>query len=278
MSTLLLADGHNLLFRSFYGIPARIVGRSGQKLNAVLGVIGMLLRVARAEGPTGALVVFDSETGSFRDRETPSYKASRVRDFSAVAADDNPFAQLAPLKSALDSLGWRYCEIDDVEADDVIAAYSRSVAPGDRIVVVSGDADLLQLVSPAVTVIAGRDRLYTPSTVVQKYGVPPARLPLLKALAGDVSDNISGVHGIGPKTARSLLQQYHTLDDLFFHLDDLSARNRRLLEGARPDVEAALRLVSLERDVPLPYSSEELAIPPCEAIATMDVLRRADLI
>lgn len=278
MMTLLLADGHNLLFRSFYGIPARIVGRAGQQLNAVLGVIGMLLRVARTEAASAVLVVFDSESGSFRDTEVASYKSNRVRDFSDVPAAENPFAQLSALKAALDTLGWRHCEIDDVEADDVIAAYARNLSADARAVIVSGDADMLQLVSERVTVVAGKNRIYAPAQVEERYGIAAARLPLLKALAGDPSDSIPGVHGIGMKTARQLLVRYATLEELYAHLSDIPPRWARLLAGARQEIEASLRLVTLDRPVALPYPLKKLAIPRVDALATMDVLRRAELL
>jgi DNA polymerase-1 len=238
----------------------------------------MLLRVARSEAASAVLVVFDSETGSFRDQEASWYKSTRVRDFSDTPPDQNPFAQLTPLKAALDVLEWRHCEIDGIEADDVIAAYARNLSARSRVVIVSADNDMLQLVTSTVTVIAGKNRVYTPAHVLERYGVAPHQLPLLKALAGDPSDNIPGIPHIGLKTARQLLQQFGTVEQLYSHLSELPPRCARSLEGRRGEVEAMLRLIALDRPVALPYAVDELAIRSIDSVRTMEVLQRAGLI
>ena len=226
----------------------------------------------------GVLVVFDSEGGSFRDREAASYKAHGMRDFSGVAEERNPFAQLASLKAALDFMRWRHCEIDDVEADDVIAAYVRALPPPAHAVIVSGDSDMLQLVSPRVSVVAGSDRVYGPAQVVERYGVTPAQMPLYKALAGDAADTLPGVRGIGRTTARAIVQRCASVDDVYAQLAHFPPRSARLLADARDAIEASLRLVTLDRPVPLPYPLERLAVPPVGTLRTMEVLRGAGIV
>jgi DNA polymerase-1 len=276
---ILLADGHNLLFRSFYGIPARILGADGNSVHAVVGVIGSLLRTLRNEDATAILVAFDSESGSFRDRELSTYKANRIRDFSGVDPTANPFAQLAALKCALDTLGWKYCEIEGIEADDVIAEYSRLMSEEDHAIIISADKDLLQLVTPNVTLVGSGNRRYTPADVLESYGVYPAQLPFFRALTGDASDNLPGVRGIGPKNAMRLVQQFQSPDRMYADLLALPGRHSRALVEARETVYRVMQLATLNHPVRLPFTLADLRVRKVSPeVRTMTVLRDAGLL
>ncbi|MGH3247904.1 MAG: 5'-3' exonuclease [Trebonia sp.] len=215
---LLLCDGSNLLFRSWFGFPARI--RSRDKARDLTGVFGFfaLLRVAVRDeiaADPEIMVVFDGELGSAARREAdPAYKAHRPSDEAALA----PIKALPDVKRGLDALEVAWTEIEDAEADDVIATLVHA-SPADRdILIMSADRDMYQLVTDRVLVINTAmhpgHRLIGPKEIEARYGVPPSAWCCRTGLAGDPSDGIKGIPGIGPKTAARLLRGGLRLEDL----------------------------------------------------------------
>ncbi|HEY3379665.1 MAG TPA: 5'-3' exonuclease H3TH domain-containing protein [Armatimonadota bacterium] len=276
---LLLIDGHNLLFRTFYGIPARIPGRDGQAIHGVVGFVGTLLRTLALLEPTHLLVVFDHESGSFRNTLDENYKSNRV---AAQAERDDPFSQLPAIYHTLDHLGWQHSETPGVEADDVIAAYAQRYGGAAEVVILSTDADLLQLIGPGVSVLYPRGKaslLYGPAEVVAKYGVAPCFIPDLKALTGDQSDNLVGVPGIGPKTACALIQRFGGIAEIFQQLEAIERDLlRQKLMAHQQQVLHNLALMRLDRQVTLPCALAELAIvPESWQRKTMGLLREAGI-
>ncbi|MGP4112312.1 5'-3' exonuclease [Streptomyces sp. 4N509B] len=252
---LLLIDGHHLLYRAWFGFPTRIHSRDGERdLTGVFGFAALLRKAHREHCPDHeTLVVFDAEDGSAARRTTdPTYKANRTD------ADHTPIHSLPPIRRLLDHAGIRWLEHPGAEGDDVLATLATQAADAHRpTVVMSGDKDLFQLLdTPGLrllnTQLAADRRFLHAADVTARYSVTPAQWPDYRALTGDPADNIPGVPGIGPATARRLLADGRHLDALAHATLDGLARPLALL---RTHWEAALRwreLIRLTRKLPLP--------------------------
>lgn len=277
-----LVDGHNLLFRSFYGIPARIPGKDGKPIHGVVGFVGTLLKVANRLKPTHLLVVFDSESGSFRRQKEDGYKKDRIKDWSEFPDEENPFSQLSGIYQALDHMTWKYCEVEGVEADDVIASYAREISSKHEVFIVSTDSDLLQLVNDRVTLFYPRGKasvLYTPEKVREKYGIHPQQIPEFKALVGDKTDNIEGVPGIGPKTAAKLLGQFESVSKLCDCASMVPGNLGIKINKFRDKILRNRALIKLDQELDLPFSINEIKIQRDSwNRKTMSVLREIGLI
>lgn len=280
--TTMLVDGHNLLFRSFYGIPARISDKDGKPIHGVVGFIGTLLKVANRLKPTHLLVVFDSESGSFKRQEEDGYKRGRIKDWSKFPDEENPFFQLAGIYRALDHMAWKYCEVEGVEADDIIASYAREVSSKHEVFIVSTDSDLLQLVNDRVTLFYPRGKasvLYTPEKVQEKYGVRSQQIPEFKALIGDKADDIEGVPGIGPKTAAKLLSQFGDVSKLCDYASTVPGNLGIKINKFRGKILRNRALIKLDQELDLPFSINEIQIQKDSwNRKTMNILREIGLI
>jgi len=218
VAPLLLVDGHNLLWGATFGFPAEI--RSRDKTRLLTGVFAFfaLLRVAIREDITEApevIVVFDGQYGgSDRKEIDPSYKAQRPTDPAALA----PIQFLSDVKRGLTHCGITWTEIDHAEADDVIATLVRLTPEPRPILLMSRDRDYYQLVTDRVSVLNTKmrsgHRHIGPEQVYERHQVTPAQWADYRALTGDPADNIPGIHGIGAKTAATLLEGGLTLDTL----------------------------------------------------------------
>jgi DNA polymerase I len=241
MNRLLLIDGHNLLFKAFFGIPEKI-NADGKFVHGVIGFIGMTVKIIRRIGPTHVLVVFDPEETPSRTESYPEYKSNR-KDYSAVPERENPFTQLAGIKKALEMVGIKYCEQPGYEADDLIASYA--TPPEYQAVIVSSDTDFFQLVNETTGVYhyhGQKSVWYNTAEITKKFGFHPSRYLEYKALVGDKSDTISGVRGIGPKTALKVLR-----------------KERSLTPEEQAVFERNIALIRLNAAVALPYRLDELA-------------------
>ncbi|WP_433501568.1 5'-3' exonuclease [Sphaerimonospora sp. CA-214678] len=252
---LLLVDGHNLLWRATFGFPAPI--RSRDKTRDLTGVFGFfaLLRVAIRDElphPPEVIVVFDGEYGSAaRQDADAAYKANRVADETTL----KPIRALPDVKRGLDAYGIAWMEIDDAEADDVIATLVHHSVARKRLIM-SADRDFYQLLTDDVhvlnTAMHPGKRDIGPAQVIDRYGVTPAQWPCFRALCGDPSDNIPGVHGIGPTTAARLLAGGLALEDLHASGRLTGAKGTRISE-AFDQVLAWRALIRTQTDVAVPY-------------------------
>jgi len=264
MSHLLLIDGHNLLFKMFYGMP-EIFGRDGQKVQAVVGFAGAMRKVVSLCRPSHMLVLFDSEDCGDRRTDCPEYKANRP-DYSAMAPEDCPFTKLPYIYRLLQEMHIPYAEIHGCEVDDVIAAYAlRCSAEGWYVNIMSTDRDYYQLIRDNISVLLyhGFDSVsVTAETVFAKYGVYPDRFADHKCLVGDKSDNITGVAGIGNKRAASLLNQYGSLEEILAHVEAITPpKIREALRDSGALLARNRRLILLDGSAPLPYEPDTLAAP-----------------
>lgn len=247
---LLLVDGNALVHRAFHAVPPLTTSK-GELVNAVYGFAAMLLKVASEVAPGYAAIAFDRAAPTFRHLEYEQYKAQRVR------VDDGLYDQFRRVHQLADALSIPTFEVDGYEADDVLGTLSRQASElGIKTVIITGDNDALQLVSPDVTVITPRrgfseTLVYDEQAVRERYGLNPCQLPDFKALVGDQSDNIPGVPGIGEKTAQKLIGQYGTLQELFAHLDELEPKLKARLDGQREQAFHSRHLVTIVTDVPI---------------------------
>ena len=190
MKKLLLIDGHNLLFKAFYGVPEKLLP-NGKPIQGVIGFITMLVKIIDVIKPTHVLVVFAPDEKPSRAALYPQYKANRQEDYGSKDDRENPFTQLDDIMTALDSLHIKYVVSQGCEADDMIASYASHVPY--EVVIVSTDTDFLQLVDQKTTMFryhSKKSLLFDEVIVQEKYGIHPSR-SLEYAPIVDTHDNTS---------------------------------------------------------------------------------------
>lgn len=256
MPTLYLIDGHALAYRAYFALAAvgdRWHTAAGEPTAAVYGFTAKVLEVLEKDRPDYLAVSFDLGR-TFRDDLYPEYKGTRAK------MPDDLHAQIERIKQVVTALAIPTFTAEGYEADDVLGTVAVQAAQqGVDVVILTGDRDLLQLVTERVRVrLPGRtardpDTLFTPALVQEKFGVTPAQFVDYKALIGDASDNIPGVKGIGEKTAVRLLQTYGTLEGVYAHLDDLSPGERAKLQAGRDSALLSRALAAIVTTVPLTW-------------------------
>ena len=261
--TLLLLDGHSLAYRAFYALPAENFKTvTGQTTNAVYGFTAMLINLLRDEKPTHVAAAFDVSRKTFRTEAFPDYKANRI------ATPDEFRGQVEVTQEVLGAMGIPVMAIEGYEADDVIATLTTQAVPqGFRVLIVSGDRDSLQLVNNDVTVLYPRKGVseltrFTPEAVAEKYGLTPAQYPDFAALRGDPSDNLPGIPGVGEKTAAKWIREYGDLNALVDRVDQVKGKVGDALRANLSSVVLNRQLTEMVRDVPLPYTPDQLAKQP----------------
>jgi DNA polymerase I len=253
--TLLLVDGHNLVYRAFFAMPALSNSR-GEMTNAAYGFTSMLFKALNDTTPAYAVAAFDLPGPTFRHEKFPDYKAQRSRAPAELRA------QIPWARDVVQVLGIPIVEVPTFEADDVIGTLARKAeAAGLDVIIVTGDLDTLQLVTEHIRVFASRRGIsdiiiYDLDKVRERYGFEPPLVVDFKALQGDPSDNIPGVPGIGEKTAMSLVQQYGPLERVLEAVPSMPpGRVRRALEEhmeqARLSKWTATIITDLDIDLPL---------------------------
>ena len=250
----LLVDGHHLFHRTYNALPRSIVGLDGAPIQGVYGFAGALLRLLRRFGPSHLCIPFDHADPPFRRALFPDYRTGRPRGTAEEVANFD--AQVAQVQQVLDHLGIQHVMVPGYEADDAMGTLAlRAAEAGMPATIVSGDRDLLQLLSPLVTVFMPKGQegeLFTPALLHERWGVRPDQFADLKALIGDTSDLIPGVPGIGPRTAATLLAQYESIEGIYGNLDALSARWQTALRTYQERVELNRRLVTIVTTLDLP--------------------------
>jgi len=254
MTSLYLIDGHNVLYRTFFGLP-RLSAPDGTPTNVVLGTARILLKILREEKPFAIAAVFDSPGTTPRHELFPEYKANRLK------VPEELLAQVPVVKEVVDALGVPRIEVPGAEADDIIGTLSRLAEErGMEVVIISSDKDLYQLVSKKVRIRDGlKERTVGVEQVLETFGVGPERVAELLALAGDPSDNIPGVPGIGEKTASGLIREFGTVENLLAHTDRLKGKQRERIEKNAEMARLCRQLAEIDRNVPLPWGIDELA-------------------
>src|SRR3989344_2814497 len=281
MSKLVLIDGNAILHRAYHALPP-LTTRSGEPINAVYGLVSMLLRIIQDLKPTHIVACFDRKEPTFRHKAFKAYQAQRP------PTEKDLSSQFEKAKSVLTAMNIPIFEMAGYEADDIIGTIAeqsigisnseiliskqipnpklqipnkRNNTPNtihrpqvEEVVIVTGDKDQFQLVNDNV-------KLYMPVTglsnaklmgeeeIIEKMGVKPEQIPDFKALVGDPSDNYKGVAGIGPKTASDLLIRFGTLKGVYENLDKIAASVREKLEKDKDNAELSLKLAKIVTDV-----------------------------
>ena len=255
---LILVDGSGYIFRAFYALPP-MTRADGTPVNAVFGFTSMLLKLSQDMEGENILVVFDAARTTFRNKIYKDYKANR----------SDPPEELVPqfslIRDATEAIGLKSLEVAEYEADDIIATYVKfAVKQKIETVIISSDKDLMQLIQGGVS-------LYDPMKnipigadgVIEKFGVTPDKVIDVQALAGDTSDNVPGIPGIGIKTAAQLINEYGNLENLLENAQQIKQNKRReSLINHSELAKISKQLVSLFSDVPLPYSINDLKWTP----------------
>ena len=258
MKKIILVDGNNLLFRSFYATAYQGVimrNSKGFPTNALYGFINMMNKIIKEEAPSYIMVAFDKGK-TFRHDKYADYKAGRM------AMPDELKLQFPEAKKVLDTMGIKHFEIDNYEADDIIGTLAKRVEQEDEFIgtIISSDKDLLQLISDEVVVklLKQNDSIMMTKEEFRKtYQTDPIHMVDLKALMGDSSDNIPGVKGIGEKTAMSLISKYGSLDGVYEHIDDISGKTKEKLENDKDSAYKSFDLATIYRDVPIDFQLED---------------------
>lgn len=251
---LLIIDGHNFLFRYFWGMPRTIFSSDGQPIHGAFGFIASLIKHLRRFEPDYVVVCFDAQTTSERTELLPAYKANRIKAFEPGSAD-NPFSQLEAVQSALQYMEIPSVELPYIEADDVIGSYTFAAQErGNVVIIASSDKDYIQLVNDSTSVFNKRGEkefIFTPEKVREEFHIEPTQYIDYKALMGDQSDNIKGVPGIGPKTAANLLKSYTSLDGIYSHVHELRGSLRARLIEHQELVIINQKVIKIDTNIPV---------------------------
>ncbi len=267
-----LVDGSSYLYRAFHALPPLSNSR-GEPTGAVLGVLNMLQKLVKDEAPERIAVVFDAPGRTFRDDLFEAYKAHRP------PMPDDLRAQIQPLLDAVEGMGLPLLRIVGVEADDVIGTLAtRGAKAGFSVLISTGDKDMAQLVGPGIELVntmsnTRMDRI----GVKAKFDVFPEQIIDYLALVGDSSDNIPGVSGVGPKTAAKWLNQYHTLDELIANAASISGKVGENLRAELAVLELSRKLATIDTDVALELSPDELIGRPADVAKLRELYTRLEL-
>ncbi|MBW4055578.1 MAG: DNA polymerase I [Proteobacteria bacterium] len=251
--TLYLVDGSSYIYRAYYAIR-HLSSPSGFPTNAIFGFIQMLLKLLKDYQPEHVAVVFDAGRITFRTEMYPEYKANRA------AMPDDLRVQMEPIREVVRAFNIPTLELQGFEADDIIGTLAgRFSAQGGNVVVVTGDKDLMQIVTDHVTLLdTMKGKESGISDVVERFGVGPELVTDILGLAGDSSDNIPGVPGIGEKTAAKLILEFGSLDALLARADEVKGKNGEKLREFREQALLSRRLATIELNVPLAVDLETL--------------------
>lgn len=258
---LFLIDGHALVFKMYYAFLGRpMVNSKGVDTSILFGFTKYLLELIEKEKPTHLAVSFDPPGGTFRNRLYPAYKANRVETPQLV------IDALEPLIRIVKALDIPVLMIPDYEADDVIgSAAKRFKAEGFDVYMVTHDKDYGQLVEDHILQLrpgkAGENEILDSSAICQKWGIQnPLQVIDILTLCGDSADNIPGVQGVGPVGAAKLLAKYGSVENIYGHIDELTARQQELFRAAGDHIALSKELVTIKTDIPLDVTAQDLIL------------------
>ncbi len=259
MKKVILVDGNNLLFRSYFATAYTgntMRNSKGFPTNGLYGLVNMLNKIIREEKPEYMLVAFDKGK-TFRHEKYLDYKGGRNE------TPDDLKRQFSVAKKLVPLMGIKCFEIDNYEADDIIGTYSKMalIDPEFETTIVSSDKDLLQLINEETEVKLLKQKDYirmNEETFIDTYGIKPIRMIDLKGLMGDASDNIPGVKGIGEKTALKLLQEYDSLENVYENIDNIKGATKQKLIDGKESAFMSKDIATIYNEVPVTYALEEL--------------------
>ena len=276
---LFLIDGPSLVYRAFYALPESIATSTGEPTNAIFGFASMLVKIVTEYGVCPTAVAWDAGT-SGRTEMYAEYKSTRR------SRPDLLKQQWPAMEPLVQAFGYENVRLEGYEADDVIASLAeRARAVGHRVMVVTGDRDVFQLIDPdgLVRVMATargitETKIYDRQAVIDRYGIAPESIPDFYGLKGDTSDNIPGVPGIGDKTASELIQTYGTLEGVLGHIRDIGGAKRKqnLIDHA-DDARTSKLLATVKRDLDIAFDLDAVLAREPDRSRLREVFRRYEL-
>ena len=273
MEKVILIDGNNILFRSYYATAYSgntMKNSKGFPTNGLYGLVNMLNKIINEENPTYIMVAFDKGK-TFRHEKYTDYKGGRM------ATPDELKMQFPVAKELVKAMGINYYEIDNYEADDIIGTFAEKCNNNKDFdaVIISSDKDLLQLITDEVEVkllkTSGSIRM-TREEFINTYGIEPKRMVDLKALMGDASDNIPGVKGIGEKTAISLLKEYGTLENLYNNIDSVKGKVKEKLVQDKDNAFMSYDIATIYKEVPIDTDFEKIRYKGYDPLKYIEIL------
>ncbi|MCP8967422.1 DNA polymerase I [Ectobacillus ponti] len=270
---VVLIDGNSIVYRAFFALPL-LNNDKGIHTNAIYGFTMMLMRILEEEKPTHILVAFDAGKTTFRHETFGEYKGGRQKTPSELS-EQFPF-----VRELLDAFGVKRYELPNYEADDIIGTLSKQAdAQGLEVKIISGDKDMLQLVSDHTTVSVTRKGIteveeYTPAALMEKYSLRPDQIIDMKGLMGDTADNIPGVPGVGEKTAIKLLTEFETLENVLSNLDKVSGKKlKEKLEENQDQALMSKQLATIYREAPVGIQLDDLVYSGYDAQQVLPVFQ-----
>ena len=254
--TLVLIDGHAIIHRAFHAVPEELATSKGEVVNATFGFTSILIKALTDIKPDYIAVTFDRPTPTFRHEHYVEYKAHRP------TLPEIMRPQFGRIREVVEAFGIPIYEKDGFEADDVLGTLSvQATQQGVDTIIFTGDMDTLQLVNEHVHALIAKRGIseateYDEAAVINRYGLPPSKLPDFKGLVGDKSDNIPGVPGIGEKTASKLLTEYGDLEGVLAHRDELTPKEQRLLSEMGDQARQSKYLATIVLDAPVKLDLE----------------------
>lgn len=274
MKKLIAIDGNNILYRAYFALPSMMT-KSGVPTGAIFGFLSTMFKLTQ-EQPDYLLVAFDMHGPTFRHEQYDDYKAGRAE------TPDDLRTQIPLMKKLLAEMGIAVCECPRFEADDILGTFARLAnESGVDALLVTGDRDALQLIGPNTHVLmpkkANETVEYDEALLMEQYGLVPARMPDLKGLMGDSSDNLPGIPGVGEKTARKLLEKYGTLENALAHAaDEKGALQKKLTEGAE-SARMSYRLGLIDTHAPVLFGLEACAFEPARLAGGAPMMQELEL-
>ncbi|WP_305144094.1 5'-3' exonuclease H3TH domain-containing protein, partial [Staphylococcus epidermidis] len=258
MNKLVLIDGNSLSFRAFYALPL-LSNHAGIHTNAVYGFAMLLEKIIKEEKPNHFLVAFDAGKTTFRHSKYSEYKGGRQKTPPELSE------QFPYIRQLLDAYHIKRYELDNYEADDIIGTLSRQADEADfETIIITGDRDLTQLATDNVTIYYTKKGVtdvdhYTPEFIAEKYqGLVPKQIIDMKGLMGDTSDNIPGVAGVGEKTAIKLLNQFESVEGVYEHIEEVTAKKlKEKLINSKDDAFMSKDLATINVHSPIEVSLED---------------------
>ncbi|MDH5488693.1 MAG: DNA polymerase I [Rhodospirillaceae bacterium] len=272
MKHLFLIDGSGFIFRAYHALPP-MTRPDGTPVGAVYGFTKMIMKLVEETDADAIAVVLDRARKTFRSDIYPEYKSHRP------PPPDDLIPQFALVRDAVEAMDLASVDMEGYEADDLIATYAMQARErGAEVTIVSSDKDLMQLIGPGITMMdAMKNKIIGPDEVFEKFGVGPDRVIDVQALAGDSSDNIPGVEGIGVKTAALLINEYGDLDGVLANAKNIKQNKRRekLIEQA-DKARISRQLVTLKKDVPIEKTIDDFILRKPDPDKIMSFLYEQD--
>ena len=275
----MVVDGHSIVYRAYYALAPRMalnVRSTGEPIGAVFGFANMFLKAWTDVKPTYWAIAFDRPGPTFRDEMYADYKAGRPETPEELSL------QFARVRRLVDVLGMPALELDGFEADDIIGTLAdMATERGMDSVVLTGDTDIFQLVSPHVRLRfqsrVGDTAIYDVPRVRERYGLEPSQYIDWKALRGDPSDNIPNVPGIGEKKATRLIQRFGSIDGVFQHLEEVEPpKDREVLREYAETVRKNQQLITIVREVPISFDFQQARADRYDRAGVVDLFRELE--